>query len=200
MTSEKIGIIILAAGGSTRLGEPKQLLEFRGKTLLRRAVDTALAAECGNAIVVLGAAPAGMIAGMDGLPVHWVVNDDWPAGMSTSIKSGLTKLTDLAPAAMAAIFMLCDQPLVTVDTIKSLIVAHHTTGRNIAACGYEGSVGVPALFGRGLFDELMQLDGDRGAKSIILKYAGEATIVDAPEAACDIDDPQDYQSLIADLN
>src|SRR5258706_4679379 len=110
MDTEKIGIVILAAGGSTRFGSPKQLLKFQGKTFLRRTVDVALSQDGCKAVVVLGENSRQSIDEIDALPVEIAVNNDWQTGISSSIKLGLKTLLAAEPELSAAAFRLCDQP------------------------------------------------------------------------------------------
>src|SRR6476661_1956002 len=102
--------LLLAAGGSSRLGEPKQLIKYEGKSLLRRAADCALAAGCNETIVVLGAAAEACTRELEGLPVRVVINEAWERGMSSSIGAGMSALEQIQPAAEAVLITLCDQP------------------------------------------------------------------------------------------
>jgi molybdenum cofactor cytidylyltransferase len=192
-----IGIIVLAAGGSARLGKNKQSLQFRTTTLLRASVETALGCGSENVVVVLGASAGELKSEIDGLPVRVVINGDWQQGIGGSIRVGLSKLIE-DPHIDAVVFMLCDQPLVGPETIERLIAAHAAERKPIVASRYNFTFGVPALFGREIFDELMTLEGDAGAKSVIKKHLKEkVAFVDAPEAALDIDTMEQYESLIA---
>src|SRR5579862_9316092 len=108
-----IGAIILAAGGSMRMGRPKQLLQFRGQSFLRRAATVAIDAKCNPVVVVVGNDAAAMLAELTSLPVHPIENPDWQRGIGTSIRAGVRKLLDLQPDMIATFIHLCDQPLVT---------------------------------------------------------------------------------------
>lgn len=197
MDTEKIGIVILAAGGSTRFGKPKQLLQFEGRSLLRRAADSAVVSACGKVVVVLGPNAPATMAEIDGSPIEIVVNHEWQDGISTSIKSGLNKLLGGQPELSAVVFMLCDQPFVNVDTITALVNGFRTSKKPIVASRYGNTLGVPALFACEMFSELFDLTGDAGAKKIIARHASEVCAVDAPEAAMDIDRPDDYEKLLS---
>ncbi|HEX8246621.1 MAG TPA: nucleotidyltransferase family protein [Pyrinomonadaceae bacterium] len=193
----KVGLILPAAGASKRLGNfPKQLLEFRGKTLIRRAAENALASECGKICVVLGASAGKIKREIDDLPIEIAVNEDWVNGMSSSLKSGLGKLLEIEPELSAAVVMLADQPLIDSTIINRLIEVFLETQAPIVASRYAETVGVPAIFARSMFDELMSLTNDGGAKLIIKKYAAAVEKVRVPEAAFDVDTPQDYENLL----
>lgn len=193
MPEHKIGIIILAAGGSSRMnGQPKQLLKFEGKTLVRRAAKTALKTGCPT-IVVLGANADEAKKEIRDLPLETVVNKNWAAGIGESIKTGLSALLGENPSAV--VVMLCDQPFVTAKTLNHLIEKHKQTGAPVVASHYNETLGVPALFARELFGELSNLAGDAGAKAIIKKHAAQAVQTPAPEAAFDVDTQADFQKL-----
>lgn len=186
---------MLAAGNSSRLrGKSKQQLEFHGKTLLRRAAETAVAANMHSTVVVLGANAEILQKELDDLPVRIAVNESWATGMSSSIKTGLCKLIK-EENLEAVVIMLCDQPLVTAKTLNDLCDVFVRTQMPIAACEYENTVGVPALFSSEVFAELLNLHESEGAKKIIEKYAGKTALVAASEAALDVDTAEDYEKL-----
>jgi molybdenum cofactor cytidylyltransferase len=154
-----VGAVILAAGASTRMSIPKQLLRFRGQTLLTRAASVALEAGCRPVVVVTGANAAACRESLRGLDVLEAENQQWESGMSSSIRVGIEALVTPNPRIAAVVLMLCDQPLVTAETVVALVAAHHETGRSIVASRYGGSYGVPALFGKAHFAELATLKG-----------------------------------------
>jgi molybdenum cofactor cytidylyltransferase len=163
---QKISSIILAAGGSSRLnGKSKQLLEFRVKTFLRRSAETALAANFHSIVVVLGANSENMRKEIEDLPVKIAVNKNWATGMSSSIKTGLAELIK-EENLDAVVITLCDQPLVTTETLDNLRRIFAQTGKKIAACEYENTVGVPALFSSEVFGELMNLHESDGRRKL----------------------------------
>jgi molybdenum cofactor cytidylyltransferase len=186
---DAIGVIILAAGASVRLGKPKQLVSFRGRSLLRHAAQTALASACRPVIVVLGADAARLERELNGLPVTRVINSNWERGMSSSIGAGLKA----APVAQteALILMVCDQPMISPQLLDRLALLHKSTGRGIVAAEYAGTRGVPALFSRPYFAQLAALPSREGAKSIIVKHSHDVAAVPFPEGAIDIDTPAD---------
>lgn len=197
-----IGIVILAAGASTRMnGQPKQLLQFDKQSLLRRAANTALASECHSVVVVLGANAERLRQEISNLPICIVINEDWASGMGESLKTGLSALLkenlERGSAFEAVIVTLCDQPLVTPETINRLIETFKQTKNLIVASEYNDTIGVPALFAGETFGDLLNLKGDAGARFVIKKFAasGVAKIV-APEAAFDVDTKEDYELLL----
>jgi len=190
----KIGALLLAAGGSSRLGRPKQLLQFDGKTLIRRAAESLINSKCGAIVVVLGAETERSSAELSGLPLHISVNKDWQNGMSSSIKTGLNALLGIEPDLEAVVITLCDQPHVTSNDIDRIIAAFRDQAAPIAAAKYGEVIGVPALFSRELFDDLFKLRGDKGARSLILNTP-DVTTVPFEKAACDIDTPDDVMSF-----
>lgn len=192
----KIGLILLAAGASVRLGNsPKQLLDFHGKTLIRHSAETALAVGCDYTVAVLGANAELIKKEIEDLHVEIIVNEDWENGMSSSIKSGLKHLLNVAPHLSAVCLYLCDQPLITSDILKNLLKVFHRTNNKIIASKYEETFGVPALFEKSLFDELLNLNNQTGAKKLIEKYKSDSGFIHIPEAAFDVDTMEDYERL-----
>jgi len=196
MQTDSIGIILLAAGASARLGEPKQLLRFQGETLLRRSLKTALTVS-NRVIVTLGSQIEILRKEIEDLPVVIVENKNWETGMSGSIKVGLKKFLDDADQLKAVIVMVCDQPFVNEDLLEKIITKFQKTHSPIVACEYQNALGVPALFRKNLFPELLALDAQTGAKQLIKKYHALAAAISFPEGAFDIDTPADYENLIA---
>jgi molybdenum cofactor cytidylyltransferase len=185
--------IILAAGASTRMGRPKQLLDFRGKPLIRVAAESALLAGCNPVIVVLGAAAEQIRPALNGLPVAVALNREWEKGMGTSIHTGLHALADVPTCG--AVLVLADQPFVTGHFLRSLTEQHRTSGQAIVAARYSGTVGVPAFFAVTAFPFLLALKPQEGCKNVILGNMDDRFLVDCPEAAFDIDTPADYDRL-----
>ena len=195
--SAGVGAVILAAGSSSRMGRPKQTLQYRGESLLRRAALAALGAGCHPVIVVTGAYAELSRRELDGLDVREVLNTNWETGMASSIRAGVEALISAYPDAAAAVLLLCDQPHVTADIISRLVAACRVTGSPVVASTYGGSFGVPALFGRTLFAELARLEGAAGAKQIIKRYAAEAHFLPFPSGEVDVDTPDDFSLLTA---
>lgn len=185
-----IGGLILAAGGSTRLGEPKQLITLHGETLVHAAVRAAQEGGCDPVCVVTGhagGAVAEAVADLCPLRVH---NDEWPRGIGHSLRLGLAHL----PPVSAVVILACDQPAVTRDIVRALIEQHQQSGCAIAAAHYAGTTGIPALFDAACFPELRELPDDRGAKAVILADPRRVTTLSFEAGAYDLDTPADLQA------
>lgn len=193
-----ISTIILAAGGSSRMGQPKQLLKFKNKTMLRHTVDTVMESTCGESVVVVTGAVNQQIADeCIGLPITVIENPDWQMGMSTSIRAALKALEKMHPDNLRGVLiMLCDQPFITAGHLDNLADMFTTRGyRGIAATGYESAVGAPAIFSRDLFEQLYQLKGDKGAKELINNPENKLLCVPFHPASVDLDTMDDYLAL-----
>lgn len=186
------GIVILAAGESARMGEPKQLLPFRGKPMLQHTIDTALSISGAPVVVVLGAHAAQIRAQLDEPCAIIAENSDWRDGMGSSLRVGLSTLLAASPGIFAVLFLVCDQPLLSATTLGILIATHQQSGRAIVASEYGGALGVPALFARSMFPELLAMDGAGGARQIIQAHRDQAVGVPFPDGAVDLDTPADY--------
>jgi molybdenum cofactor cytidylyltransferase len=196
---EPVGAIILAAGASTRMGEPKQLLKLDGSTLIRRVADAALASKCASVVVVLGANSLRIAPEVESLPVIVVHNEQWSEGMGTSVRVGLEalKTSDSEQVLEAAVLMPCDQPHLGAEVLNRLIDAHRSSGKPIVVSGYEGTWGVPMLFARSLWPEILALSGNRGAQSIALRHAKKVECLPFPLGALDLDTREGYERLLA---
>lgn len=193
--NKSIGIIVLAAGESKRMHEPKQLLQFEGKSLLRRAVETALATNCAPVAVVLGANYEKTKTEIEDLNAAICFNPDFQKGLSSSLKKGLEKLLETAPEIDAFLVSLADQPLVAKNHLQKFIEKYRQTGKPVIAAKYHETVGVPAFFAKEIFSEFKEISGDKGAKAIIEKYRDELETIELPEAALDIDTKEDFLRL-----
>lgn len=191
----EIGAIILAAGASTRLGRPKQLVSFLGRPLVRRVAEAALVIHGTPVVVVVGAAAAATSAALVGLPLIVAKNADWNRGMGGSVVVGMKALLSARPTLGAAILLVCDQPFLTAATIDCLVAAYRRSGAGIVASGYAGALGVPALFDHSLFGELLALPAQRGAKAIIDARRDRVVEVPFHDGAVDIDTPEDLAAL-----
>jgi molybdenum cofactor cytidylyltransferase len=179
------------------MGSPKQTLRFRSESLLRRAAVAALEAGCYPVIVVTGAHAELSRRELEGIDAREVLNPLWETGMASSIRAGVEGLLSADAGVDAAVLLLCDQPHVTAEVISRLVGAHRATGSNVVASTYGGSFGVPALFSRALFDELVRLEGAAGAKQVIKRHAAETHFLPFPGGEVDVDTPDDFTRLIA---
>lgn len=193
-----VGLILLAAGASTRMGRPKQLLSYGGRTLLRNAAEMAAASACRPILVVLGANAIELQSEVDDLPVQSVINERWAEGMGSSIQFGVRALKtyDRADRIKALVLMLCDQPSVTAAVIDNLVTTYHSNSKGIIASRYGGTSGVPALFGRKYFAKLATMNGAAGAKHLITVHTSDVVPVPFPKGITDIDTPEDYRQLL----
>ncbi|WP_020606898.1 nucleotidyltransferase family protein [Spirosoma spitsbergense] len=189
-----IATIILAAGSSSRLGEPKQLLTNNGKTLVRQITETALSLQTGPVIIVLGANQARIQAELAGLPVQLIQNPGWQEGMASSLRTGLNCLPDTAIDSF--LVLLTDQPFVTPALLQELIDTRQKTNRGIVACQYGEAdfLGVPALFASRYRSEFMNLSGDVGARKLIKQHVDDCAAVPFPLATVDLDTKQDVEN------
>jgi molybdenum cofactor cytidylyltransferase len=190
------GVIILAAGSSSRMGQSKQLLPIQGTTLLVRAVHIALQLQPGHTVVVLGSNEAEHTSILQNTNVHTVTNHTWQNGMGSSLKTGLQYLLSLSPAIDAVLILVCDQPAVTTTYLESLVQHYKPSNKSIVASFYSDAPGVPALFDKSLFTELLNMDDAHGAKKIIQKHIAATELIPFPEGSIDLDTPEDYQRFI----
>ena len=191
----KIGIVLLAAGDSSRLGEPKQLLVHEGESLLQHSLNVATAVQAGPVILVLGAEAAIIRESTDSLSANVVINGDWQEGMASSIRCGIAALQTIDPAAEGVILMVCDQPFVRPALLQELISTQQTTRKLIVASRYAETFGPPVFFHQTLFPELLQLRGDVGARSVIRKHFPDVETIDFAKGTVDVDTKSDYQKL-----
>lgn len=190
----RTGVIILAAGSSSRLGQPKQLLEFKGKTLLEIAVEAAQNSLADSSVIVLGANADLIVEKILHTKVDRVVNENWENGMASSMQKGLKYLMENSEPDQV-ILMLSDQPFVNNETLNSLIENKLNTNSEIIACSYNGTFGVPVLFTKKYFPELLSLTGNQGAKKLVMAHQDDLYAIDFPKGAIDIDTIEDYQRL-----
>jgi molybdenum cofactor cytidylyltransferase len=186
--------IVLAAGGSQRFGQPKLALPWGDTTLLGHAVRVTRASQADQVLVVLGDAAAQLRRSITDPAVQVVVNREWAAGLSTSVRVALEAA---GSGWSAVVFMLADQPGVTPAVIDALITRHQRTLAPIVVPTYKGQRGNPALFDRRLRDRLSELKGDRGGQALFDEYSDEIEWVEVDELGIleDIDTPADYDRL-----
>jgi molybdenum cofactor cytidylyltransferase len=187
------GIVILAAGSSSRLGRPKQLLQYHGKSLLCRAVDTALATQCRPVVVVLGSGGDELSGQISETGASIQINPNWQNGIGSSIKIGVSAIAEAK--CDAVMLVLCDQPLVKSHALEELVRKRQATGKPICAASYSGTFGTPAVFSASLFDELLQLSDSQGGKVVIARHLAETELVELADAAMDVDTEDDFKRL-----
>lgn len=194
-TIKSYAIIILAAGSSSRLGRPKQLLAYKGKTLLQHAIDAAKGTDAEKVMVVLGSGRELIANQIDDNQIITLENSNWESGLASSIKAGINELKAICPDIDGAILMVCDQPYTDSSILKSLLDKQADTGNAIVGCTYDDTKGIPALFHSSLFPELLALEGDSGAKKLFEKYKKVSSFVSFKLGGIDIDTSEDYKNL-----
>jgi len=195
-THRRVATIVLAAGESTRMqGRSKQLLPWRGKTLIENAVGIAATPRAAETLVVLGARAAEIRAAIQGAPARIVLNRDWATGHASSIRAGLNALSREIDAA---IFINADQPFLNASAVDRIIQRYYETDARIVVPLFAGKRGSPVLFDRAHFDELKSLQGEQGGRELLSKYREQIEFVEFADArmALDIDTPDEYASSV----
>ena len=188
-------IIILAAGSSSRLGRSKQLLEYKNGSLLKHTIKAAVDSAVGPVIVVLGANEKEIHSHIETEPVTIVLNQNFSEGIASSIKTGLSYILDVHKDCENVILMVCDQPFVNAKLLKNLVDVKQHTANLIVACSYKDTIGVPALFHKALFPELLMLAGEEGGKKILLEHKDTVSTIPFPSGEIDIDTSENYAAL-----
>lgn len=191
----RFGAVLLAAGASSRMGTPKQLLVVDGIPLIVRATEAALASTAWPVVVVLGAHAEKIRPVLARQPVLIAENPAWAEGMAASIRAGISTLQQFSRALDAALIALCDQPAFSTETISRLVQAHHRSGASVVAAHYQGRNGAPALFHREHFAALGALTGEEGARAFLNGDRANVCTVDLPELGLDLDTPEDFAAL-----
>ncbi|MHB8301480.1 MAG: nucleotidyltransferase family protein [Acidobacteriaceae bacterium] len=189
----RIPAVLLAAGASTRLGRPKQLLRlaaFGDETLLDRAVRLAREVGVAPVFVVLGAHSDAILQQAQFADANILFNPAWQEGMASSLRVGVRAVMEQLPLASAALVMVCDQPALSAEHLRRLLAAHDAAPEMAVASHYAGRPGVPVILPRALFPALLTLTGDQGARAI-LRQATAIALVEFPGGEWDIDRPQD---------
>lgn len=197
MQDEPVAAVLLAAGSSTRFGEPKQLLDWDGRPLITHLVDVAWAGGLSPIVVVLGSEAERIAPVLSGREVRVLRNYHWPEGMGSSVALGVAALA----GSPAAIFMQADQPFVTPRFLRSLVDCWRTAPSRpgIVVPTWEGEHGTPVLFDRKLFPELGRLPGDVGGRALFRSYADTLMPFAVQDARilADADTPEDFERLKA---
>lgn len=191
----KIPVILLAAGSSSRMGQPKQLLPWGEKTLIEHQISVLM--QLGTPIiVVIGAYSEQIWPVIEHYPVTVAVNDKWESGMGSSVACGITKVELTEIEAKGALITLVDQPLIPADHYYSLLENFESGSQQIiASTSAEGWIGVPVLFDKCYFSELKDLHGEKGAKKLIQQYPSRIKTVLFNEIINDIDTLETYQDI-----
>lgn len=197
MLGEKtvIEILILAAGASRRLGEPKQLVKYQGTSLIRRIAEASIKAEIGNVTVVTGFQAEAIVHEIRDLNVNTFYNKDWEEGIGASIRNGLKHVLNKQPDTNAMLIAMADQPFVTTQHLQKIANAYDPSRPMIIASAYTGTFGVPVLVDNYYFDKLMELKGDEGGKKIFVQYLKNIVEIPFIEGSIDIDHQEDLAKL-----
>ncbi|WP_026837188.1 NTP transferase domain-containing protein [Gillisia sp. JM1] len=191
----KIGVVILAAGSSSRLGYAKQLVEFKGKSLLQHAIDVSEVMGFDSKVLVLGARKDKIESELDLKEFEVVMNGDWEEGMSTSIKKGVLRSQELENELDHILILLSDQPFVSKERIEELIQVQLDNNSQATYSEYAGDIGVPAIFSAEVFYDLKELKGDQGAKKLIHDQNLDFEIVKFEMGNFDVDTAEDVELL-----
>jgi molybdenum cofactor cytidylyltransferase len=194
---EITGIVVLAAGSSSRLGQPKQLLLYKNTSLLKNTISQVSQVPNTAIIVVTGSNHELIEKEITDSEIKTIFNPDWELGMSTSIATGLKELLRLNPDTQKCIFTVCDQPFITTIVFENLIKEYQKKVKGIAASEYAATLGTPVLFPKKYFTELLQLKGQEGAKKIINRFLEDTVAVPFEKGNIDIDTIEDYNELIS---
>jgi molybdenum cofactor cytidylyltransferase len=195
----RTGAIILAAGAATRMGQLKQLLAYRGRTLLQYSIGQAIAAGFQPIVVVVGSNAQMLSESIADEAVNIVHNEQWETGMGSSIRAGMRALLASDEVPEAAAILVADQPLVKAKHLAAMRRLLSSAGSSIVAAQYSDTIGVPALFKQELFDALSSLPPEAGARRLLRTSDAPVTRFPLPEAAVDIDTPEDFERLTSEI-
>ena len=194
-SSLKWAAIILAAGSSSRMGQSKQLISIAGETLLNKTINTVTQVGAVKTVVVIGANHQAIKPGSKSEVVEFIYNQQWENGMGNSLKFGLNHVMTHFREIEAALFLVCDQPLLDVQHLRKIVETFEQTKSPIVASFYSGKNGVPVLFHKSMFLELLNIDNQQGAKKIIELNSTLVKSVDFPNGAFDLDTPEDLREF-----
>lgn len=187
---------MLAAGSSSRMGVPKQLLKWKNTTLLQHALTTVKHVDQDETILVLGAHFDDITSQIDTSETTVVYNEHWEKGLGNSIACGMKYIRKSLPNIDSVLILLADQPLIDASFLNDMIKIHHLNPNNMICTQYENNkMGVPALFNKIYFEELSQLNHDKGAKDLLKKHSKEVLFLNGTHLISDIDTMEDYENL-----
>ena len=183
-----IHAILLAAGGSKRMGAPKQLIDIKGRSLIRHMAKMALHSNIDGLTVVLGAFRENLLPELINLPLNTVINPDWKKGMGASLK---TAMHVVFPEQEGIMIMVCDQPYLTADILNQLIKEFQENPEKIVTSAYANTVGTPAIFGNAYFEAIKEISDDQGARSLFDQFSDQVISIPFPKGDFDLDTPED---------
>ena len=199
-TIDNCAVIIIAAGESSRLGTPKQLLLVEGDTLLNRLIKMVQSAVDFPIYLVLGAYSNKIKVQLPNVDLTIIENKDWQQGMGSSIRAGVQAIVDSAIKYDGVLILVCDQPYISASSIQNLIALQAEKKSAIAASFYADVAGTPALFHESVFPDLLALQGDQGAKRLIQEGKYNLAKLLFEKGALDIDTQEDYQQLLKEVS
>jgi len=189
-------IVLLAAGQSARLGQPKQLLPFGGKALVVLVLEEAIKSDLHPVVVVLGAYAKAINAVLPGNRVEVIHNENWSHGMGTTIATGTQYILQNHPDTDQILFLLSDQPFVSTSHIQKILDKANNSDATIIASHYNDKLSVRALFKRPVFDELLGLNGEKGARNVIRKIKERVAKIEFPIGQYDVDTIEEYIKVL----
>lgn len=187
-------VLVLAAGASSRMGQPKMLLPWQGTTLLQHIVAAAVPI-CQPVFVVAGEQVNAITSLLSSATTHIIPHPQWEQGMGSSIATGLTGILAAGHTPEALLLLVCDQPFVDTPLLQSMIDAKARSGKGIIACQYAGTVGIPVLFDQQFFPALQALSGQAGAKRLLQQFPNDLHTIPFPMGNLDIDTPEEYERI-----
>jgi molybdenum cofactor cytidylyltransferase len=176
-------------------GLPKQLITYKGQSLIQRITESAIALQRGPVVVVLGANREPVLAELAGLPVTLVDNPSWPTGQASSLKTGLAALYLTHKDVDAVLVLHIDQPMVSLGLLLHMLEIYKDEGKPIVACRYDTQLSVPALFSRDYITELLQLEGDKGVKWVIARHRNDRAEVPFEAGSIDLNSRRDLEQF-----
>jgi len=191
---DSVQVFILAAGSSSRMGNPKQLIKIKGNYLLNQTIGIVLSTGLKNVSVVLGANAEEISKVINLQSIEIFMNYNWSEGMSSSFRTAMDNIS--SDEIKAALFILCDQPLLSKSLLSNLLDNYLESSDDIISCNYGRAFGPPSLFPRCYFDEIKKLKGDKGAKSIILKHVEKLIKIDFKGGTIDMDTQKDLNKFL----
>ena len=188
--------LLLAAGNSSRMGKPKMLLPFNGKTLLQHSINEIKKISDQKLLVITGCYHSLLKEQLQQQQILFFQNEHWQEGMASSIGAGMKYILQYFPGAANVMILVCDQPFISAGLFQQMITKKSQLTKGIIACRYNDTTGVPVLFDKKYFARLAILKGDFGAKKLVQQFVEDTAVIDFPEGATDIDTPEDYEKFI----
>ena len=187
--------LLLAAGSSSRIGKPKMLLSFNGKTLLQHTIDEVNKLKHSKLLVVTGCYHSLLKEILVQQQIDFIENQHWEEGMGSSIQKGITYILQHYHNVNSVIILVCDQPYISAALLDELIATKKQTNKGIIASEYHDTTGTPVLFDKKYFEQLALLNGQYGAKKLLQQFKDDVTRVVFSLGEVDIDTKEDYENL-----